>query len=151
MKKFKFITLLASAIFMAGCSSFNQHIDVPKGETCTIDDDKNKAPKCEIKSIPVAGIYKATLPCASCEAIETTLNLNADGSFTCKMTYKGNQDYTDLQYGKYEIAGDIVTTTDEYKEKMSYKFDGTNLHLLDFDGNVAKGEFKDLYTFKKSN
>lgn len=78
-----------------------------------------------------------------------TLELLPNGKFRSISTYVGKQNYTETQSGTYTVFADRITTTDEYKEKTSYKFDGQNLEMINPDGTQASKELREYYIFKR--
>src|SRR3546814_11922089 len=68
------------------------------------------------------GTYEGTLPCADCPGIKTTIELNADGTFTQHMEYLDR----DTEFN--EIG------------KIEWHDDGNNITLISTDG--GKQQFK---------
>ncbi|MGY0503903.1 copper resistance protein NlpE [Luteimonas sp. e5] len=51
----------------------------------------------------LVGTYSATLPCASCPGIDTTLTLEADGRYRLREVYQGQDGAPVETVGKWEI------------------------------------------------
>ncbi|MBR8461979.1 copper resistance protein NlpE N-terminal domain-containing protein [Campylobacter sp. faydin G-24] len=143
--KFKNFILITIVLFLVGCGTSSQNVMIPNG-TCEVVQDN----KCSVDFISVVGTYKAMLPCASCSGIDSTLILNADNTFENKMIYKGKDDFVSISKGTYKIDGDVITITDEYKEEISYKFDGKNLKMLNKDSKDIHRDFANKFIFKKA-
>lgn len=140
MKSQILLLTLAGTLLLGGCAS-SQNQAALLSEKCAVEPTASSSKSsCAPSKISVAGTYTATLPCPTCSGIDATLTLLPDGTFKALMSYQGRQSFTDAQKGTYAIFGDRITTTDEYKEKVSYRFDGENLQMLHPDKE---------YTFKR--
>jgi uncharacterized lipoprotein NlpE involved in copper resistance len=104
-------------------------------------------------SLDWAGTYFNTLPCASCEGIETWVTLKQDGTFELKTNYLGLNDareeiFTgnfswDKSGGSIQLEGLIGGAPGKYKV-------GENqIWHLDQDGNQIEGALADRYILKK--
>jgi len=98
------------------------------------------------------GSYAGILPCASCSGIETTLTLNADGTYSIKELYQG-EGKPFVTKGTYTLdkAGTKVTLIDKNDngEHRSYKLGKGKITALDMSGNVITGNMAALYVLKK--
>lgn len=125
-------------MFFVGCAtSNNAQLSMDK---CSVD-----TVVCDAKS--VMGEYKATLPCADCGGIDVVLKFGVK-EFVYNATYQ-DRDEKDMQTGTYSIDGDIITTTNLYKETQKYKRLGDKLIMLDSEGNEVQGVLADYYKFTK--
>src|SRR5690606_36149152 len=112
------LMLLASTALMA-C---NQKKTAPTPEpviTDTVVVDTHNAQN----SLDWAGTYEATVPCADCPGIATTIVLNNDGTYQYTATY--------------------------LERDTKYKVIENGLEQLDQEGNSIEGALKDHYIFAK--
>lgn len=100
------------------------------------------------------GQYKATLPCADCEGIETALTLNPDNTYVLSETYLGTKGGNKPEVAKGKFAfnnqGSIITL-DQTGLERQYFIGENQLFALDADGNKITGPMANLYIFKKVN
>ncbi|HHX58177.1 MAG TPA: copper resistance protein NlpE [Candidatus Moranbacteria bacterium] len=108
-----------------------------------------------------AGVYKGTLPCASCEGIETEITLNEDGTYTQKESYittKPGGGEVDIEKGTFawDITGTKITLvedddkneTDNDDQKIYLVTEG-QIQALDYEGKIITGELANDYILKK--
>ncbi|CAD7287492.1 hypothetical protein LMG7974_00371 [Campylobacter majalis] len=137
--KAKFLALsVCACMFFVGCAT-NDSTKIAAG-SCSVD-----VVSCDVNS--VMGEYKATLPCADCGGIDVVLKLGVK-EFIYNATYQG-RDEKDMQTGTYSIDGNIITTTNLYKEIQKYKYANDKLIMLDSEGNEVQGVLADYYKFTK--
>ncbi|MCW1963759.1 copper resistance protein NlpE [Chryseobacterium viscerum] len=96
-----------------------------------------------------AGTYEATIPCADCPGIKTSLTLSNDKTFTISEEYLDrNSKNQDKGSFAWDATGSMITLkgkTANYKYKV-----GENMLIqLDLEGKEIDGPNKDLYIFKK--
>ena len=136
------VLAFCTGALLLGCAGNTSQTSLPGGACSTQE-------TCLAGEAQVVGVYEAKLPCASCSGIEARLTLNKDATFNTEMTYLSKDKYKEARRGTYAVIAGNVVTTDNYKEKQSYKIDGENLIMLDFEGKEPTGELKDFYVFKK--
>ncbi len=102
-------------------------------------------------SLDWAGTYEATLPCADCPGIKTTVTLNDDG------TFKHVSEYLERD-GKFESTGTIMWHNDGSVVHLKGKDIDTKLKViengligLDQEGKEIDGALKEHYYYKKIN
>jgi heat shock protein HslJ len=81
--------------------------------------------------------FVGTLPCADCPAIRYQLNLNADHTFTSRMTYE-ERNSSFNESGRWEISEDGKTVVLHGARDRTEKFalrGADTLRMLDSDGN----------------
>ncbi len=104
-------------------------------------------------SLDWAGTYFNTLPCASCEGIETWLTLKMDGTFELKTNYLGlNDAREEIFTGKFvwDPTGSWIQLEGLIGDAPGkYKVGENQIWHLDQDGNRIEGELADLYILKK--
>ena len=102
-------------------------------------------------SLDWAGVYEGTMPCASCEGIETVVELKDDHTFTASFTYiGGEEDFTTTNEGKFtwDDSGQIVTLVDG-DDTSQYKVGENHIILLNENGEVNTGELAEFYVLQK--
>ena len=101
-------------------------------------------------SLDWAGVYEGTMPCASCEGIETVVELKDDNTFTATYTYMGEDEYTVSNEGMFtwDESGQVVTLVAEEDTKQ-FKVGENHITLLGEDGEVNTGELAESYVLKK--
>lgn len=135
--KLKFLLSICALMLISGCARNEARVmHCVNGE-------------CSSQKMNVTGVYKATLPCADCAGIDATLTLNSDNTYTYTMIYNTKDKEKDAQKGSYEIKSDIITTTNLYKEQQYFKFDNSQIKLLDSDKQEIAGEIGKAYIFTK--
>lgn len=99
------------------------------------------------------GTYFATLPCASCEGIETWVTLNQDGTFVLKTHHMGlNDDLEEIFTGKFtwDESGSMVTFHGLIGSAPGkYKVGENRIWHLDKNGNKIEGDLADRYILVK--
>ncbi|WP_292010271.1 copper resistance protein NlpE [Chryseobacterium sp.] len=95
------------------------------------------------------GTYEATVPCADCPGIKTSLTLNKDNTFSLTEEYidRKTKD-TDNGTFEWDSTGNIITLNGK-TSKYKYKVGENKLIQLDLEGKDIEGPNKDLYVFKK--
>lgn len=146
MKK---LLIFPLAFLILGCANVNKNID--KNATASSQNTQKEIVQSEVKDVNKHfGKFKATLPCADCEGIKSTLILNQNGTFTLIDEYLG-KDAKFASKGKYNVTGDIITTIDDNKDIKYYKKFGSDLKVVDEKGNdVDSDVLKDMYIYKAS-
>lgn len=104
-------------------------------------------------SLDIAGDYEGTLPCADCEGIKTTLNLNKDSLFTLKEEYLGKKNATPFNSkGKWVVHENTITLQFDKElqdRRVQYKAGENKLWLLDQEGKEITGTLADKYILTK--
>lgn len=95
------------------------------------------------------GTYEATVPCADCPGIKTTLVLSKDKSFKITEEYlERNSKNEDTGTFVWDSSGSIITLNGK-TSKYKYKVGENTLTQLDIEGKPIDGPNKALYIFKK--
>lgn len=103
-------------------------------------------------SLDWAGRYIGSLPCADCEAIETTLTLNKDQSYVLTTRYVGKEEEADLTYsGSFVWDGSLVKLEGIPKNARPniFKVEENRVRQLDMDGQIIVGEIGSSYLLQK--
>ncbi|WPO90088.1 copper resistance protein NlpE [Chryseobacterium sp. HR92] len=99
------------------------------------------------------GTYEATLPCADCQGIKTTITLNKDNTFNYEDKYivaagKPKNENKDKGTFEWDAEGSVITLKGK-EVKGKYKVGENKLIALDLEGKEIDGPNKDFYIFKK--
>ncbi len=97
-------------------------------------------------SLDWPGRYTGALPCASCEAIDSTLFLNQDGSYRLLESYRGEKDAQFTTEGQVEWAADGGSIT-LGGDGRRYRVGEGAVEMLDADGQPGG----DLYRMLQSD
>ena len=96
-----------------------------------------------------AGTYEATVPCADCPGIKTSLTLNDDKTFSINEEYLDrNSKNQDKGSFTWDATGSIITLKGK-SANYKYKVGENMLIQLDMEGKEIDGPNKDLYVFRK--
>ena len=138
MQKLTLSLLLALGASLAAC-------DQPKS-----DADK---PATTQATPAFIGTYKGVLPCASCAGIETTLELNADGSYRLTTLFLEVPDAKpETVTGRYRQSDDkTLIHLDENGDGFTYAIGDNQREMRDSDGtNGGRSEEENAnYRLKK--
>jgi len=96
----------------------------------------------------IAGTYVGKIPCADCEAILYTLQLNNDKTYKSTLTYLGKSNSPISNDGEFSIIKGNTIELDENAGSMNYfqKVEDGFL-LLDKNGKVIEGDLANNYKF----
>jgi copper homeostasis protein (lipoprotein) len=104
-------------------------------------------------SVDWSGVYYSELPCADCEAIQTTLILRADLTYKLESRHKGKNTYTDHYSGSFEWTSSgnsiVLLNLDPAEFPTLYKIGENKIWQLDLQGNQIQGELQDFYILHK--
>lgn len=150
MKKFGLlIALFAFALISCTSKSGNQfdkdRADAPKDQSI-ID------PYAAQESLDWVGVYEGTLPCADCDGIETSIQLNENYTYVATYTYIGKpKDEKAFSYkGTFTFDGlGSTITLESDTETSQYRVGENELILLDAEGDVNVGKLAHMYILKK--
>ena len=136
-------------LFLISCNSKSQtqnqtHAATKDTQSEVVDHHNSQ------NSLDWEGTYTGTLPCADCEGILTTLQLNNDNTFKKSTDYLGEQD------GKFETTGTFTWSSDGNKiilvsqdGKEMYQVREGNLLMLDQEGQEVTGSLASHYILTK--
>lgn len=104
-------------------------------------------------SLDLDGVYEGTLPCADCEGIKTTVNLNKDKTFTLSEEYLGKKDPMKFSSkGKWVVNQNTITLQFDKElqdRRVQYKAGEGRIWLLDQEGKEITGALADKYMLTK--
>mgnify|MGYP001007259216 CR=1 FL=1 len=100
--------------------------------------------------------YTGTLPCADCEGIDVSLELNPDSNYVMTSVYKGsrvdssNNSFKDS--GVWKIYGaDTVCLIGKDSSMLTYIKTDSTLTQLDGDKKVITGDIANMFILHKKN
>ena len=145
----KNILFLAAAVMIfAGCAASGGASAVNNKkcgstevfETCGTEMDKEN----------LIGVYEAKVLCDGCsENSKSTLTLNADGTFKIDTVYQKKIAQRELQNGKYEIEGNTLRVTNQYREKLNFEISGDTLRQISNQNSFIKENLAQERIYKK--
>lgn len=102
-------------------------------------------------ALDYAGIYKGLLPCADCEGIETTLQINADKTYQLTTQYLGKKEAAEKKSeGSWSwVTGNIMKLEAEQNGPNQYFISEGKVFQLDLAGNRITGKLADNYSLVK--
>ena len=138
--------LAAAAMIFAGCATSGSAVNNKKCgstevfETCGTEVDKEN----------LIGVYEAKVFCDGCgENSKSTLILNADKTFKIDTVYQKKIAQRELQSGKYEIEGNTLRVTNQYREKLNFEINGDTLRQISNQNSFIKENFAQERIYKK--
>ncbi|WP_169974068.1 MULTISPECIES: copper resistance protein NlpE N-terminal domain-containing protein [unclassified Campylobacter] len=117
----RMIFFIVIACIFSGCAS--QNLNKPTSEC----EKTQSTTTCKIQNIKIPNTFLANLICKECESATSTLTLNENKSFQIKTVLNKKNVQKIVETGLFSIDGDILTLTNQYREKSKYRFDGINL------------------------
>lgn len=149
-KKLLQLGLFASLAFAASCSKSEQKSDIEEEtipeESIPYTSDNSAS------SVDWNGTYKGTVPCASCEGIETILTLNRDQTYKLTTHYFGLNDaleQEDTGFFSWDETGSIITLERVSNGPTQYKVGENRIWQLDIEGKMITGDLADHYILTK--
>jgi uncharacterized lipoprotein NlpE involved in copper resistance len=142
--------LVASLAFTTSCSNSQEKGEIQ--EDITIEENYLYSGDNSATSLDWNGTYKGTVPCASCEGIETILTLNIDRTYILSTHYFGRNDALeedDMGTFTWDETGSIITLEQVSNGPSKYKVGENRLWQLDIDGNIITGDLADHYILTK--
>lgn len=100
------------------------------------------------------GTYKGTLPCADCEGIEVSIEIDGDHQVNVEQVYTGRSTKRFTQKGKFEWnkeGSKITCFLPDSKDSMKFLVGENQLIQLDKEGNQISGVLANYYVLKKEN
>ena len=138
--------LAAAAMIFAGCATSGSALNNKKCggtevfETCGTEVDQKN----------LVGVYEAKVSCDGCnENSKSTLTLNADGTFKIDTVYQKKIAQRELQKGIYEISGNTLRVTNQYREKLNFEINGDTLRQISNQNSFIKENFAQERIYKK--
>lgn len=143
----KIFAVVAAIYLLTGC-------DKAARQTVSDEPSQSVAPPTDTThnartSLDWTGTYQGMLPCADCEAINTTVTLNADGSYQLKRVYVGKsaQEYTEQGVFNWSDMGSTVLL--EAEQPVQFFVEENQLFMLDKQGRRIEGDLAARYRLQK--
>ena len=138
-------SITVMVFFMESCRSASERKNLAGKEVATGVNSMN--------SLDWEGFYTGTVPCASCQGIQTTIKLARDNSYILRTKYLGTDDEGQEKTGKFvwNKAGTTVTLQGIENGPSQYLVDGERLFQLDMQGKRITSSLADQYMLKKVN
>lgn len=98
------------------------------------------------------GTFEGTLPAADCDGIKTTLQLEADGTYSLQSEFDLNGETQNIETnGVYHLVGEkvIELVVPSSNEKIYYKIVQDGVMLSDEKGTENQGELAASYILKR--
>jgi len=143
------LALLCSALLLQGCSPATEPTasdSVPEQQAALPQGDTSQ------NALDWDGTYQGVLPCASCEGIETRLELRDDGSYHLVTVYLGEEpDNQFEQQGKFawDEQGRVIKLDAPEGEAVYFKVEENAVRQLDQDAEQISGPLADHYRLNK--
>ncbi len=134
-----FLTIVA-VLSLFSCSTASK-----TGQTKVADGHNSR------NSLDWAGVYKGVLPCADCEGISTTVQLNKDGTYRIKSEYLGTQEGNNTFRDSGNFTWNAEGSTIELENSHKYFVGENRLTQLNQEGNKITGSLADHYVLTKLN
>lgn len=123
--------------------------DTIQQQTTVATDTMNHDGHTANNSLDWAGTYQATLPCADCSGIKTTITLKNDGTYDYTAEYL-DKDFVAKSSGEimWHNNGSVIHLKDKEND-LKLKVIENGLIGLDTEGNEIDGPLKEHYNYKK--
>ncbi|MEY8861961.1 copper resistance protein NlpE [Tenacibaculum singaporense] len=96
------------------------------------------------------GEYEGVLPCADCEGIKTTIQLNDNGTYVMTTKYLGEGEEETVEGNfEWDKTGTVVTLINDEEEPYKLKVVEGAIQKLDIEGKEITGELAKLYFLQK--
>lgn len=115
--------------------------------------DGNDLADNSMNSLDWQGIYMGTTPCADCEGIETSLQLNEDMTYALRLRYLGKDKAVFENKGTFvwDKNGSVITLKTDGADAAGsqYKVGENKITMLDADAKEVSGELASMYVLNK--
>lgn len=149
------LSLFAILAFTTSCSNSPENSENQEEATTEVEPNEEKPLYIgdnSATSLDWNGTYKGTVPCASCEGIETVLTLNKDMTFKLSTHYFGLNDALEedvMGSFTWDETGSIVTLADVTNRPNQFKVGENRIWQLDMNGERITGDLADHYILTK--
>jgi uncharacterized lipoprotein NlpE involved in copper resistance len=93
--------------------------------------------------------YVGSLPCADCEGIDVSLQLNKDSSYIMNSVYKDSSNNSVKDIGTWSMKGKDTLYLSNDNHSLIYIKTDTGLIQLDGNGNRITGSLANMYVLHK--
>lgn len=141
------LAVLAAILLVAGCdNAAKQTADTGPSQRATQQVDTAHNAR---TSLDWAGTYQGMLPCADCEAINTTVTLHADGNYQLEQVYVGKSAQVFTEQGRFDFSEIGSTVLLEADEPVQFFVAENELFMLDKQGKRIEGDLAARYRLQK--
>ncbi|WP_417444838.1 copper resistance protein NlpE N-terminal domain-containing protein [Joostella sp.] len=140
------ISMLSMVLLATGC---NEKAKKEEDKTTSATEETMVDSHNSENSLDWNGTYSGVLPCADCEGIETTIQLNDDKTYSIVSSYMGKEGEPHTSTGSFawNEKGNQITLD---KDANQQYFVGENtITKLDNSGNKIEGDLADKYVLNK--
>lgn len=143
----KGLAVTAAILLAAGCdNTAKQTVNNAPPQSVTAQADTTHNAR---TSLDWAGTYQGMLPCADCEAINTTVTLNADGSYQLERVYVGKSVRVFTEQGIFNWSDIGSTVLLEAEQPVQFFVAENQLFMLDKQGKRIEGDMAARYRLQK--
>lgn len=143
----KGLAVTAAILLAAGCdNTAKQTVNNAQPQSVTQQADTTHNAR---TSLDWAGTYQGMLPCADCEAINTTVTLNADGSYQLERVYVGKSVRVFTEQGIFNWSDIGSTVLLEAEQPVQFFVAENQLFMLDKQGKRIEGDMAARYRLQK--
>ena len=129
------LTLTAILILFNGC--FSKQESCGGGEefqTCLVESEATK-----VKANEILGIYHTQINCEGCEkGSKSLLFIEPNNKFKIETTYRKKIVQREIQNGSFTLENGILTTTNQYRESVSYIYENGKFRQLEQKNGFLK-------------
>lgn len=146
----KSILFLAAAMIFAGCAaSKNASGSAVNSQKCG-STEVFETCGAQIDKENLVGVYEAKVLCDGCgKDSKSVFTISADGTFKIDTIYQKKIAQRELQNGIYEIVGNTLSVTNQYREKLNFEISGDTLRQIGNQGGFIKENFAQERIYKK--
>ncbi|HEY0924325.1 copper resistance protein NlpE [Rheinheimera pacifica] len=143
----KGLAVMAAILLVAGCDKAAKQTDnsEPSQNVTQLADATHNART----SLDWAGTYQGMLPCADCEAINTKVTLNTDGSYQLERVYVGKSAQVFTEQGVFNWSDIGSTVLLEAEQPVQFFVAENQLFMLDKQGKRIEGDLAARYRLQK--
>jgi copper homeostasis protein (lipoprotein) len=143
MNKFKISTLMITIVILMSCNN--------KSTNSSTQEEQSKTQTKEQNNSLLSGIFSATLPCADCMGIQTSITFKKDGKIAKSTEYLDSDGTSLNEYGTWSKKDSIICVVIPNNPKEYYLLKQNNiLVMLNTDKKEITGSLSENYIFKKN-
>lgn len=143
----KGLAVMAAIMLVAGCDNVaNKAVNNEPSQSVIQQADTTHNAR---TSLDWAGTYQGMLPCADCEAINTTVTLNTDGSYKLERVYVGKSAQVFTEQGVFNWSDIGSTILLEAEQPVQFFVAENQLFMLDKQGKRIEGDLAARYRLQK--
>ncbi|MGI9525703.1 MAG: copper resistance protein NlpE [Weeksellaceae bacterium] len=148
------LTMMMAGVVLTSCEKKSDEVVTNKTDDVVVVDENETEVVDNMGVKNYVGTYNGTVPCASCEGIDTSITLNEDGTYTKDEEYLGQKEEAKFsEKGTFVWNDDhtqvILTPEDDATVKRMYLVEEGQIKALDADGKEVEGELADAYILTK--